>query len=280
MAKKRRRPHNRAQGSPRGTVRTAERPSPDGRTEDGAGSGARPEGAGTRAPARSRPSGPQRTRAEKKELARRQRDEARRQMRRAERLRMLVWLSGTTAVLAIVGVLIFRPDQPPPTPNQLPGELTTEAPWPANADQSAARADAIGLPAEGTTMHTHADVQVFVHGEQETVPQSIGIFDNAARSIHTHTPDGVVHMESSVERDFTLGEFFDVWGVRLTARCLGGYCVQGGDQLQVFKDGQEVSGSIRDVVLDDRSVVVVTFGTADELPDPIPSTFDFGSITP
>ena len=50
--------------------------------------------------------------------------------------------------------------------------------------------------------------------------------------------------------------------------------------LQVFKGGQEVTGAIRGVVLDDQSVVVVTFGTPDELPNPIPSTFDFGSITP
>ncbi len=279
MAKKRRRPHNRSQGAPAGAVHTVERPGADGPAEDGAGSASTSDGSGSRSSTRP-PSGPQRTRAEKKELARRQREEVRRRVRRAQRARMILWLTGTTVVLAVVGTLIFRPDEPPPSPSELPGELTTPAPWPANAELSADRADAIGLPAEGTTMHTHANVQVFVHGEQETVPENIGIFDNAATSIHTHTADGVVHMESSTVRDFTLGEFFDVWGVRLTSRCLGGYCTQGGDVLQVFKGGQEVTGSIRGVVLDDQSVVVVTFGTPDELPNPIPSTFDFGSITP
>ena len=198
MAKKRRRPHNRSHGAPAGAVHTVERPGPDGPAEDGAGSASGSDGSGSRTSTRPRPSGPQRTRAEKKELARRQREEVRRRVRRAERARMVLWLTGTTVVLLVVGILIFRPDEPPPSPSELPGELTTPAPWPANAELSADRADAIGLPAEGTTMHTHANVQVFVHGEQETVPQDIGIFDNAATvDPHAHgrrpRAHGVVH---------------------------------------------------------------------------------------
>jgi hypothetical protein len=30
--------------------------------------------------------------------------------------------------------------------------------------------------------------------------------------------------------------------------------------------------------MDDQSVIVVTFGTQDQLPDPIPDTFDFASV--
>jgi hypothetical protein len=187
-------------------------------------------------------------------------------------------------VLAVVGALVFRPDHPAPSPDQLPGELTTRAPWPANAEQAAARADAIGLPDHGTTlaMHEHANLQIFVHGDPVTIPVNVGINldSGATESLHTHSDDGVVHIESSTVSDFTLGEFFDVWGVRLTSRCLGGYCEQGQDHLQAFQGGQPVTGPIRDVVLDDQSVIVVTFGTPDELPDPVPSTFDFGSITP
>ena len=276
MAKKRRKPHTRHPPAPQGAVDTAERP--DGASGNGSsGRGA----AAARTTAPSRPTGPQRTRAEKKELARRQREEVRKRVRRAQRTRMFLWLAGTTVVLALVGIWIFRPSHPVTNPNQLPGILETEAPWDANADQAAARADAIGLPPEQPiVMHTHANVQVFVHGQPETVPADIGISGNSLTSIHTHTADGVVHMESSVQRDFTLGDFFDIWGVRLTSTCLGGYCEQGADHLQVFKDGQEVTGSIRGVVLDDHSVVVVTFGSSSELPNPIPSTFDFSSITP
>jgi hypothetical protein len=292
MAKKRRKPTTRprTQAPSRAAVGTAERAAQDqpGRQAPGAGAQARPaasrtgNGASTTATTTHRGATPQRTRAEKKELARRQRDEIRRRARRAARVRQLAWITGITAVVAGAILFFTRPSEPATRPDTLPGELTTEAPWPANADQAAARADAIGLPGEGTTMHEHADVQVFLRGEQTTVPVGIGIdeADGTLQSLHTHSEDGVVHMESATERDFTLGEFFDVWGVRLSATCIGGYCNEGDSTLRVFKDGQGVTGPIRDVVLDDQSVIVVAYGTKAELPDPIPSTFDFSSVQP
>jgi sulfur carrier protein ThiS len=30
--------------------------------------------------------------------------------------------------------------------------------------------------------------------------------------LHTHDSSGIIHVESLVERDYTLGEFLDVWG--------------------------------------------------------------------
>ena len=174
-----------------------------------------------------------------------------------------------------------RNDTSTTPPRRLPGELKTEAPWPANGAKSAARATALGLPPEGTTMHEHANLQIFVHGKLEPVPTDIGISDaGAIQSLHTHSDTGVVHIESSESREFTLGEFFGVWGVRFTPSCLGAYCNDDTNHLQVFVNGEEVTDSLQDVQLDDQSVIVVTYGTADQLPDPIPSTFDFASVNP
>jgi len=232
-------------------------------------------------PTRRPPSGPQRTRSEKKELARAEREAARRRIARAQRRRQLAWIVAITIVVA-AGVFFFtnRDDQDTSSA-ALPGELTTEAPWDANAAKSAERATALGLPAEGTTMHEHADVEVFVHGSKEPIPQDVGI--SAAgeiQSIHTHDDTGLVHLESSQSREFTLGEFFGVWGVRFTPSCLGAHCNEGDNRLQVFVDGEEVTGNLQDVQLDDQTVIVVAYGTPSELPDPIPSSFDFSSINP
>jgi hypothetical protein len=275
MAKKRRKPHTRpSAATPPSGLRTAE-PTAASDGEAAAGNGSPPRGT---TQIRTRPAaGPQRSRAEKKELARRQREEVRRQVRRAEMRRRFLWAAGVATVIAVAAFLILRPDDPAVRPEELPGELRTEAPWPANAEQSLERADEIGLPAEGTTLHEHANVQVFVNGEPQSVPQGIGVAEDGLASLHTHTGDGLVHVESSQVRDFTLGEFFDVWGVFLSPTCIGAHCQQADEELIVFLDGQRVDGPIRDVVLDDQSVVVVTFGTPDELPDPIP-TFDFSSI--
>jgi hypothetical protein len=129
-------------------------------------------------------------------------------------------------------------------------------------------------------MHTHANLQIFVHGKPETVPVDIGITNAAIQSLHTHDTNGTVHMESSVARTFTLGEFFDVWGVRFTPSCLGAYCNGGDNTLQVFVNGQEQTGDPTQIAMNDQDVIVVTYGNPTELPNPIPSTFDFSSVAP
>ncbi len=229
-----------------------------------------------------RPQQPQagaRVRAEKKELARRQREEVRKRIARKRRARQLLTLSVVS--VAIAGAVLFftRPKETTPT-SALPGLLTIEAPWDANAAQSAARASALGLPAEGTTQHIHSNLQTFVHGRQETVPANIGVTNAAIQSLHTHDTSGAIHMESSVARTFRLGELFDVWGVRFTPSCLGAYCNGGGNTLQVFVNGQEQTGDPMQIAMNDQDVIVVTYGTPQELPNPIPSTFDFSSVQP
>jgi hypothetical protein len=295
MAKKRRKPQNRSRNRPTGVAtRTAERPQPSAPGDVPRDGGSEPDGAERTEPkadprpkrpaSPSRPAtAPLRTRAEKKELARAEREAVRRQIARAQRRRQLVWIAGITIAVA-AGVFFFtnRNDTSSTPPGALPGELTTEAPWPANGAKSAARATALGLPPEGTTMHEHANVQIFVHGKEERIPTDVGINPSAGtiQSIHTHDDTGLVHLESSESREFTLGDFFGVWGVRFTPSCLGAYCNEGDNRLQVFLDGEEVTDDLQDVQLDDQTVIVVTYGTPAELPDPIPSSFDFSSINP
>ncbi len=112
------------------------------------------------------------------------------------------------------------------------------------------------------TLHFHDHLDVFVDGRKVTVPANVGI--NVAAdyltSIHTHdatgiihiespTPrTGIIHIESPTPRTFTLGEFFDVWGVRFTASCLGGYCRSSDRALSVFVNGKRFnddSGTLR-----------------------------------
>lgn len=262
MAKKKRKPHHRPRTQPEGTVRTAERPE---------------------RPTKERPA-PQAARgarAEKKELARQQREEVRRRIRRAELRRRLVWATAIGAVIAVAVFWLIKPEEPAERPATLPGELTSEAPWPANAAEAAERADAIGLPPEGTAKHEHANVQIYVHGERQTVPTNIGIDQASGEvlSLHTHEASGTVHIESAdAGHVATLGEFFDVWGVRFTQSCLGAYCDDAENRLRVYVDGQEQTGPIRDLALEDQAVIVITYGTDEELPSPIPSTFDFSSV--
>jgi hypothetical protein len=236
----------------------------------------------------TRTSGPSRSRAEKKDLARQRREELLQRQQRSRHIRRLMLATGVGAVAAL---LLFQATKPkeqttptsspsPSASGQLPGMLTSDAPWPANAAEAQARSDADGLPPAGDALQVDANLRIFVRGEPVAVPKDIGIDGTTNTSLQTRDSTGTMHVGSQTPFDFTLGEFFDVWGVRLTDTCVGGYCASSNETLQAFVDGNEVPGNPRDVPLNDKAVIVLTFGTPDQLPSPIPSTFDFTSTTP
>lgn len=218
------------------------------------------------------------TKAERKERSRLEREANQAQAVTRRRARAIGLVVGAVVVAGVVAVIALTADGDDASgtdgaSGELPGMLLTEAPWPANTDELAARLDVLDLPAEGVAQHLHVPLYVYVGGEAVTVPTNLGISASAVSPLHTHDELGTLHVESAAVQDFTLGQAFDVWGVRLDADCLGGYCRSADAQLRVFSGGQEMTGDPRAVVLEDVSAVVVTFGTEDELPDPVPSGF-------
>ena len=158
--------------------------------------------------------------------------------------------------------------------------LTGPAPWLANNGAGLrARLVALGLPAlprEGTVLHIHSHLDVFVHGRRVVVPAGVGI-DPSFRFIsplHTHDTSGVIHIESPTVRTFTLGQFLGVWGVRFGAGCLGGYCTGRGSSLRVYADGRPVSDPAN-LPLAAHEEIVVAFGTRQQLPRPLPTRYAF-----
>jgi len=194
----------------------------------------------------------------------------------------IVALVAAAAVVALFGPHRDGAAAAPVRGAGLPGELTGPAPWPANTGRLRARLRALGLPAlgrEGSALHIHQHLDVFVHGRRITVPAGIGISgaEGFISPLHTHDASGVVHVESPQVRTFTLGELFGVWGVRLTPRCLGGYCAGGSDRLRVFADGRPFRGDPRVLPLAPHAEIVVALGTSAELPRPLPSSYAFAA---
>src|SRR5262249_56387760 len=83
--------------------------------------------------------------------------------------------------------------------------------------------------------HDHVHLDVIVDGRRVVVPAGVGIaepvdtghgfFGLVANSpLHTHGADGIIHVEADRPGAYTLGQFFDEWGVRLDRTCVGGYC--------------------------------------------------------
>ena len=152
-----------------------------------------------------------------------------------------------------------------PAAPALPGLQTGPAPWTRGIDQLTERLAAIGLPAmpkEEFAQHIHQHLTIAVRGNPVTVPAGIGInqFVRYISPIHTHDSTGTIHIESASVETFTLGQFFDVWGVRLTADCIGGYCRKAGEALQVTSDGAPVKDP-RALPLHDKQEIQIQFET-------------------
>ena len=63
-----------------------------------------------------------------------------------------------------------------------------------------------------TKFHIHPHLKIIVGGVEQKIPANIGINSVCMNSIHTHDDSGVLHTESPAKKDFTLGDFFAVWG--------------------------------------------------------------------
>lgn len=142
-------------------------------------------------------------------------------------------------------------------------------PWPRPTDL-AARAEAAGLHdvwGQRLAEHIHTHLTITDGGDAVVVPGNIGHSDaqRFAAEIHTHDTSGIIHVESPERREFTLGQFFDEWGVALGPGHVGGL---HGD-LTVWVDGSRFYGNPRSIPLRDLEqvdLVVTTFGEAPHRP--------------
>jgi len=164
---------------------------------------------------------------------------------------------------------------------------TTRAPWPLPTYALTRIAHARLVPVLATLRrHDHVHLDVIVDGRHVTVPAGVGLAEPddtgpckppqprvgdcaagdfyvaqvANSPLHTHSASGLIHVESDRPVSFTLGQFFDEWGVRLDARCVGGYCSGGGRELRVYVDGRRLGGDPRRVVLTDHQEIAVVYG--------------------
>jgi hypothetical protein len=220
---------------------------------------------------------------------RRQRQRAARQRQAAERRRRerrrRIGIALAAALVVVAGLAAAASlRRPAPSAasatGTLPGLQTGAAPWRANTADLAARLRAIGLPplspTEGTAVHIHQHLDIYLYGEKVPVPALIGIDPATGYApLHVHDTSGVIHVESPTVRDYTLGQFFAVWGVRFTPTCIGGYCAGAGRQLEVFVNGHLHRGDPTTITLAPHQEIAVAFGTRAQLPSPIPSSYRF-----
>lgn len=128
---------------------------------------------------------------------------------------------------------------------------------------------------EGVVEHIHAHLQIFNHGHRYEIPAGIGITQSCLYWLHTHTPDGIIHIESPTKRPFTLGEFFDIWDANLSWTQAADVSAPRGHKLEIWVDGKRVTGrNPRSIVLHDHQEIVIQNGP----PFGKPSHYDWSNL--
>ncbi|HLB21949.1 MAG TPA: hypothetical protein VK605_07540, partial [Solirubrobacteraceae bacterium] len=148
------------------------------------------------------------------------------------------------------------------------GLQATPAPWAPEYGGLQTRLAALNLPAgmDGA-YHVHAALRVYADGKQVPVPANIGIEPEGASmaSLHTHDTSGVIHIESSEQYPFTLGQFFTIWGVKFSASQLGSYVSGTGKVLAVYANGKSMPNPAG-YVMKPHDDIVVGYGKPGSFP--------------
>jgi len=151
---------------------------------------------------------------------------------------------GIVAIIAVgIGILLLKygnATSVAPTAAPLITNNFSDVPKDAQllANLKAATLDA--LSSEGAALHIHQHLDIVINNQTITIPAEIGIGSNFISPLHVHDTTGVLHVESPVIKDFTLGQFFTEWGVTLSDTCIGSYCVDQNHKLIVAVNGNPI----------------------------------------
>jgi hypothetical protein len=145
------------------------------------------------------------------------------------------------AVAAIIGssVALFASQQSPPS---------SQTPPQGNDNNN-----------KPMVMHIHPSITIVdSNGKQMPLPTDIGINPSLWKDhsldqfgmqgmspLHTHDSSGTVHVESNAKRDYSLGQFMDVWGG-----------IDSSKIIKVPSDGIEVEDYVSHVFKDGERIIV------------------------
>jgi hypothetical protein len=115
---------------------------------------------------------------------------------------------------------------------------------------------------EGQRIHIHQHLVLLDHGKPVAIPANIGIpaGKRCIYWVHTHTPDGIIHIEAPLNRSFTLGDFFLIWGQPLTRARVATAKAPKGQSLRVWVGGKPYKGDPRKIPLLAHADIVIQAG--------------------
>jgi len=193
-------------------------------------------------------------------------------------MRRYVAIIGIPVVLVLIGAAVFVSRVVPRT-HTATATAANVAAAPGAPFVAGAPIDGVQCGAtEGQTQHVHQHFDVVINGQDFTPPQYVGIFADKTSSpntpclywSHTHSTDGVIHVESPAKDTVVLGAFLDIWSVSPVDRTLLNR-IQANPPDRVILDGKPYTGDYRAIPLLSHSLITLEYGS----PDVPQRPFDF-----
>ena len=125
-------------------------------------------------------------------------------------------------------------------------------------------------------VHIHAHVSIYIDGKPVTIPAQVGIVSDSSCLywLHTHTSDGVIHIEAPNGFSITLRNFLDIWGKRFPQL---NYPSQLSDPSgwQVYVNGKPYTGNFQTIPLQSHTLITLAYNSPGVKPD---TTFDWNGL--
>jgi hypothetical protein len=122
-----------------------------------------------------------------------------------------------------------------------------------------------GIPCdamEGQRIHIHQHLVLLDHGKPVPIPANVGQVParNCLYWIHTHTPDGIIHIESPQSRTFTLADFFAIWGQPIGRKQVASMHARKRRNLRVWVNGKRYDADPAAIPLLAHADIVIEVG--------------------
>ena len=116
--------------------------------------------------------------------------------------------------------------------------------------------------AEQFAFHIHTQFNITINNQSYPIPAGIGIIpNNCIYWMHTHDESGLIHIESPINKEFTLGQFLDIWNRFNSSDTVVQYITNNNinGTILVCINGTQMNNSTdqRDIELKDRGNITL-----------------------
>lgn len=107
--------------------------------------------------------------------------------------------------------------------------------------------------------HIHPHLAIKADGKDIAIPANIGLsLIGCERVVHTHDATGEIHIEPNYYQEFTLGDFFALWGKPFSRGQILDYAPDLEHEIVMTVDGK-VSDEFENLILKDKQQIVIEY---------------------